>query len=141
MTSEECKKFRQVYADLLASPDMPYDKALEIRELHWTGERLCLADLVHLFGQLNTVNEFDPNVFAQLHAAFFNSGIEATPGRDYSELVYLHISDGFKTQVKDFVQQHFRASEVDWRDESILLSRGNRVGCVGPDKMLRVWWD
>ena len=70
---------------------------------------------------------YHPRMISDLHKSFADDGIEATPVREYSVGIYLHVPDkpGLRKRVERFVRANFQADEVSWQDSGTL----------------RVWWD
>ena len=129
------EEFRTVYADAVAPclTEAVWEEAAQKRTLKWRSERrIPLRDAATCYAQIvDGYNEFQPNMIADLHAAFTDCGIEATPAREYSVAVYLHIpvldveEQPLRKRVERFVRKHFEADEVKWQS----------------DESLRIWWD
>lgn len=122
-------KWRQVYADAILDDmtESQWQEAAAKRELMWRGERQPLADVAEQYAQLNRYgyNEFRRDTIQKLADAFPNAGIEATPAREYSVAIYLHIPAGLRQEVRAFVEKNFEADEIDYEE----------------DGSLRIWWD
>ena len=103
------------------------------RQLEWRSDRrIPLQDAAICYAQiLNGYNEFQPQIIAELHAAFADCGIEVTPAREYSVAVYLHVpvldkeEQPLRKRVERFVRANFQADVVSWQDSESLY----------------VWWD
>jgi len=135
------QKFKKVYADACLF-DIPLESwtaekekaaqetAMQRRELTWKGERMPLAEAAKLYAEIPGYNNFQPNMLSDLFNEFKDQGedrkIEATPAREMSVAVYLHVPLGLRRQVRVFVEKNFEADEVEW---------------VAPGDTLRVWWD
>ncbi len=71
-------------------------------------------------------NHFESDMLARLHASFPDRGIEVTPGRENSVVVRFHVPIASTMgQVRKFVEDHFKAAEVEWETA----------------ETLRIWWD
>lgn len=119
--------FQRVYADAM-DPEMTeeqFQDASKIRELNWRGNRMPLGQGAELYATICEYNEFQPEMLTKLQKQFPEQGIDLTPARESSVVVYLHVPIGLRRQVRTFVDKHFNADEVDW---------------VQADT-LRVWWD
>lgn len=129
------EEFKRVYADAVVEclTDAIWQHLVKKRQLEWRSERriplqdaaVCYAQIMHGY------NAFQPTMIGDLQIAFPDAGIEVTPAREYSVVVYLHIpvldmeEQSLRKRVERFVRKHFEADEVKWqRDES-----------------LRIWWD
>ena len=125
------KEFRTVYADAVAPclTKAAWQEVAQKRTLKWQSERrIPLQDAAVCYAAIvDGYNEFQPQVIADLHTAFADCGIEATPAREYSVAVYLHIPDnpGLRKRVEGFVRANFQADLVSWQDSGTL----------------HVWWD
>ena len=125
------KEFRTVYADAVVEclTEAVWQEVAARRQLEWRSERrIPLQDAAVCYAQiLHGYNEFQPHMIADLHAAFADCGIEATPAREYSVGVYLHVPDnpGLRKRVEGFVRASFQADLVSWQDSGTL----------------HVWWD
>ena len=130
-------RFRQVYADAVEST-MSDQTAYHTRSLHWHGERVSLAEAAEAFALIESYNEFDSKTLARLQTEFPDAGIEVTPAREGSVVVYLYIPDEFKDRVKEFILEHLLADEVDTVTK-FTCPQDNDPEFVG--EALRVWWD
>lgn len=138
-TATQTAKFRKVYADAVIPFDLPEAEwkaamiaAQAVRELEWKGERIPLVEAVELYALIPGYNEFGPETLAKLQAEFPDAGIEATPARESSVVVYLHIpGKELGDEVCQFVTDNLEADEIDWE--------GNADGNGG--ETLRIWWD
>ena len=125
------EEFRTVYADAVVEclTNEAWEEAAQKRTLKWQSERrIPLQDAAVCYAAIvDGYNEFQPQVIADLHTAFADCGIEATPAREYSVAVYLHIPDnpGLRKRVEGFVRANFQADLVSWQDSGTL----------------HVWWD
>ena len=122
------EKFNQVYSDVVEDDTgerTPFEIASKARELRWKGDRMPLADAAKLYASISSYNNFRPDMLTDL-AEQFSDEIEATPGRENSVVVYLHVPAGLKDQVEEWVKDNFEADEIDWQEE---------------EDTLRVWWD
>lgn len=125
------KEFREVYADAVAPclTDAAWQEAAQKRTLEWQSDRrIPLPDAAVCYAAIiDGYNEFQPHMIADLYAAFADCGIEATPGREYSVAVYLHVPDkpGLRKRVEGFVRTNFHADVVSWQGSGTL----------------HVWWD
>ena len=125
------EEFKRVYADAVAPclTEAAWEEAAKKRTLEWRSERrIPLRDAAVCYAQIvDGYNEFQAQMIADLHTAFADCGIEATPAREYSVAVYLHVPDkpGLRKRVERFVRANFQADEVSWQDSGTL----------------RVWWD
>lgn len=128
-------KFCQVYADAVKNHT---DKEGEKRQLHWHGPKVSLAEAAKLYALIEDgYNNFEPDMLAKLLAEFPDGGIEVTPAREGSPVVYLHIPDR-SADPRPFIRVFFNADEVDIVDHFTCLQEGE-TELVG--KALRVWWD
>ena len=124
-------EFKKVYADAVVEclTEAVWQDVVTRRQLEWRSEcRIPLRDAAACYAQIvHGYNEFQPQMIADLHTAFADCGIEATPAREYSVAVYLHVPDkpGLRKRVERFVRANFQADEVSWQDSGTL----------------RVWWD
>ena len=90
------------------------------RQLEWRcGRKIPLKDASVCYSTIvDGYNEFQPNMIADLHDAFPNCGIEATPARERSVAIYLHIpvldpeEQPLRKRVERFVRANFNADEV-----------------------------
>ena len=125
------EEFRMVYADAVVEclTEAVWQEVARKRTLEWQSEsRIPLQDAAVCYAQiLHGYNEFQPNMIADLHAAFPDSEIEATPAREYSVGIYLHVPDkpALRERVERFVRSKFQADLVSWPDS----------------ETLHVWWD
>jgi hypothetical protein len=121
-------KWRQVYADAVIDEitSDQWEQAAQQRELQWRGERQPLAEVAAQYAQMNShgYNAFKGPMIQKLHDEFPEAGIEATPAREFSVAIYLHVPEDITFEVESFVRDNWEADEVDWVDGS-----------------LRVWWD
>lgn len=130
-------KFRQVYADAVQGYT-DTDATCEKRQLHWHGPRVSLAEAAEVYALIyEGYNNFQPDMLAKLLAEFPDAGIEATPAREGSPAVYLHIPD-LAYPARAFVKTTFDADEVDIVTHYSCLQDGE-TELVG--EALRVWWD
>lgn len=131
-------KFCQVYAD--AVKNHTDKEAREKRQLYWHGPRVSLAEAAKLYALIEDgYNNFEPDMLAKLLAEFPDGGIEVTPAREGSPVVYLHIPRSvILKHVEAFIKTSFDADEVDIVDHFTCLQEGE-TELVG--KALRVWWD
>lgn len=126
------KEFKAVYADAVVEclTDEAWEEAARKRTLEWqSNRRIPLQDAAACYATIvEGYNAFQPHMIADLHAAFADSGIEATPAREYSVAVYLHVPNKpeLRKRVERFVQANFQADLVSWQDDG---------------EMLHVWWD
>ena len=134
--------FREVYADAVCD-GMPTEDDYKLRSLHWHGPRVSLAEAAELYAEIDSYNEFRHDMIAKLAAQFPHDGIEATPAREYSVAVYLHfptsfVTDVLKRDVRRFVEENFKADEIDTVTKFSCLQDGE-------DELngeaLRIWWD
>ena len=125
------REFRTVYADAVVEclTETAWQKAAKERALEWKSDhRIPLEDAAVCYGQIvHGYNEFQPHMIADLNAAFADCGIEATPAREFSVGIHLHIPDkpGLRKGVEQFVRKHFEADVVSWEDTGTL----------------HIWWD
>lgn len=141
MTTATRKTFEQAYADAVI-PEMT-DKqqtvACQIRQLHWHGERIPLGEAAELYAKIcDGYNEFNADMLLKLKTEFAGVDIEVTPARESSVTVYLHIPEGKRDAVEDFVNETFHADEIDTVDHFTCLEEGEPE-LVG--EALRIWWD
>ena len=148
-TMTPMKQFCKVYADAVIPLDTPEDEwkakqeaAEKERQLSWHGERMSLAEAAKLYAKIHGYNDFEPNMIADLEAAFPDSGIEVTPARESSVAIYLHFPEdctvGFEVQIRAFIDEHWSADEVDIVAKFTCLQEGEPE-LVG--EALRIWWD
>lgn len=130
-TSLAMQRFRRAYADAVI-PDMTdaqFCEAVRVRQLTWKCKyRLPLADAVECYDQMaGSYNEFHAGLVRALHCAFRDDGIQATPAREMSVAIYLHVPNtgDLRSRVASFCCEHFNADDVDWTEDGIL----------------RCWWD
>lgn len=119
-------QFREAYADALEHSTGTPDE-MKRRNLNWRGERVPLAEAAKMYALVPGYNKYSGEILTDLLAAFPEADIEATPGREYSVVVYLHIKPELRADVLAWVANNWSADELDWdRDDS---------------NTLRVWWD
>lgn len=135
-------RFKQVYADAVIdyeefdASDMgqqdlanELDVAYGTRQLTWKGDRVPLPIAAKMYATIcDGYNEFQPNMLSDLQAAFCGNGIDVTPGRENSVVVYLHFPAGDNEiggNVRTFIEDNWGADEIDWQ----------------ADGSLRIWWD
>ena len=125
------EEFRTVYADAVVEclTNEAWEEAAQERTLKWQSERrIPLQDAAVCYAQIvESYNEFQPSMIANLDAVFADCGIEVTPARELSVAVYLHVPDkpGLRKRVEGFVRANFQADLVSWQDSGTL----------------HVWWD
>ena len=124
-------EFRVVYADAVVEclTEAAWEEAARKRTLEWRSERrIPLQDAAVCHAQIvDGYNEFRPRMISDLHKSFDDCAIEATPAREYSVGIYLHVPNkpGLRKRVERFVKAHFLADVVRWQD----------------NETLHVWWD
>ena len=129
------KEFKRVYSDAVVEclTEAVWQDVVTKRQLEWRSDRrIPLQDAATCYAQiLHGYNEFQPQMIADLHAAFADCGIEVTPAREYSVAVYLHVpvldkeEQPLRKRVERFVRANFQADVVSWQDSESLY----------------VWWD
>ena len=125
-TARIFQEFCTTYADCM-TPDVTdeqWDQVSKIRKLEWKADRpISLADAAKCYGQMAiNYNEFRANMIQRLHKAFPDAGILATPAREMSVALYLHIPDapGLRQAVEAFVSRGFKADTIEWEEDGTL---------------------
>ncbi len=117
-------QFRTAYADALKHSTGTPDE-MRRRNLNWQGDRISLTEAAQMYALVPGYNEYSGEMLGELLEAFPEAGIEVTPGRESSVVVYLHIKPDLKAEVLAWIVNNWSADEHDWENNGTL----------------RVWWD
>lgn len=140
-TTVNREKFRQVYADAVIHKmtGEQQQTASKLRQLQWHGERVPLAEAAEMYASIcDGYNEFEADMLARLLKAYPDAGIEVTPAREYSVVIYLYIPTEQQQIIKTWIDVNLQPKEIDLVTNFTCLQDGE---AELDGEALRIWWD